>query len=61
MLLPIVMLILAVALIVFDVLVNANLVYHVTQEGWVYIGNEDVAALIWETKKIEGGFSMIPS
>ena len=35
--------------------------YHVTEDGWRYIGNEDVADLIWETKKREGGFSMIPS
>lgn len=35
--------------------------YHVTQDGWRFIGNEDVAALIWETKAREGGFSMIPS
>jgi 20S proteasome subunit beta 5 len=40
---------------------GANLVYHVTQDGWRYIGNEDVADLIWATKKSEGGFSMIPS
>jgi 20S proteasome subunit beta 5 len=39
----------------------ANLVYHVTKEGWDFIGNEDVGAMIWETKKREGGFSMIPS
>jgi 20S proteasome subunit beta 5 len=37
------------------------LVYHVTQDGWNFIGNEDVGALIWETKQKEGGFSMIPS
>ena len=35
--------------------------YHVTQDGWEFIGNEDVGALIWETKQKEGGFSMIPS
>ena len=39
----------------------ANLVYHVTEDGWRFIGNEDVGALIWETKQKEGGFSMIPS
>jgi 20S proteasome subunit beta 5 len=38
-----------------------NLVYHVTQDGWNFLGNEDVAPLIWETKQREGGFSMIPS
>jgi 20S proteasome subunit beta 5 len=36
-------------------------IYHVTQEGWNFIGNEDVGKLIWETKQREGGFSMIPS
>jgi 20S proteasome subunit beta 5 len=38
-----------------------DLVYHVTQDGWNFIGNEDVGKLIWETKQREGGFSMIPS
>jgi len=35
--------------------------YHVSKEGWNFIGNEDVGSLIWETKQREGGFSMIPS
>ena len=39
----------------------ANIVYHVTQDGWNFIGNEDVGKLIWETKQRERGFSMIPS
>ena len=39
----------------------ADLVYHVTEDGWNFIGTEDVGALIWETKQKEGGFSMIPS
>lgn len=36
------------------------IVYHVTKDGWDFIGNEDVGPLIWETKRSEGGFSMIP-
>jgi len=31
------------------------------QDGWKFLGNEDVGSLIWETKEKEGGFSMIPS
>jgi hypothetical protein len=40
---------------------DLNLVYHVTQDGWNFLGNEDVGPLIWETKQREVGFSMIPS
>jgi hypothetical protein len=50
------------ASIVFSISVCfADIVYHVTQDGWNFIGNEDVGKLIWETKQREGGFSMIPS
>jgi 20S proteasome subunit beta 5 len=37
------------------------IVYHVTEDGWNFLGNEDVGPLIWQTKQREGGFSMIPS
>ena len=59
---PIVMRSLAEVSIVLPCLVYVvDLVYHVTQDGWNFIGNEDVGKLIWETKQREGGFSMIPS
>jgi hypothetical protein len=45
----------------FSMRLMFNLVYHVTQDGWNFLGNEDVGPLIWETKQKEGGFSMIPS
>jgi hypothetical protein len=47
--------------IVSSLLNFTDLVYHVTQDGWNFIGNQDVGDLIWETKQKEGGFSMIPS
>ena len=50
-----------VSTVSFPFVFFANTVYHVTQDGWNFIGNEDVGKLIWETKQREGGFSMIPS